>query len=861
MNKLQSNKTLLLILVSAFTSFASANGNWTQFKFDSRHSGNAESHTVTTPLTLMGALPLTDAVFTAPVVADNKVYVLDGSGVLFCIDSETLKVVWKYATPGGKANCNNVSSPAISGKFIHFGTMTGNYFVLDRTNGKLVKKIACGDPIFSTPVVGKDRVYFATLGSKIHALTFVGDICWVWDFLAKWDFNQNRPPFTGNRWSGQDWLAYTNGKRVTWQEQFCCSRNLALDGKMLVVPAGGSLLWLEDTGKNAEFRGVYLAERESPATLGLSIADDGTVYRQWTRRDNGGWVDKLKLVDGKVQADWVRGTDTSWDKPGLISFCSVSIRGRDVFRCRPQENFGFCKHSPDNETQYLGGYPSIASPILLRNNAVYGGLDGSLYVVPLSGKGPVWSFKTAFGNPISAPAAANNGKIYFGCEDGYLYILGPNGNAKLPKKNLDIHKIRSPLKSKLADSKFDWFTNFGNFANTNMNQQNIKPPFKLKWLRRFEGTVKHFSTCGGGRMYTHTAEGQIFAVEQETGRQLWKRYYPGVHVSFTSPLYYQGRIYIPQAGLKQCRLRCLNAATGDLIWETDFSGSPSWNRQLPPIIYKNLIIYQFSTGKYKPDTWLFEHQNTPGFPEDQKPLVRAWNKDTGKEVWTKDFSEFGFGGDDAGLCLMNDTLYYSCFFGQKKIAGITAAMNPQTGQTLWLNTDYAVHSGCTVSGQDGRIYLGGYAATEGTTKENKVNRVYCLNANDGSLLWKSEPLRRAIHVLTIGQKFLFTHAQYYNGYLLDKENGKILTTLTKGYRCTRFTLSDSYLLGPNLDIIDLSDSENLISTGPAIDVLLCVGSFVSNGRIFYTDNGGGLQASQLCGNEAATLIPPWQNNN
>jgi len=210
---------------------------------------------------------------------------------------------------------------------------------------------------------------------------------------------------------------------------------------------------------------------------------------------------------------------------------------------------------------------------------------------------------------------------------------------------------------------------------------------------------------------------------------------------------------------------------------------------------------------------------------------------------------------------MNGKLYYSCFFGQKKPFGVTAAMDPQNGQVLWLNTDYAVHAGCTVSGQDGRIYLGGYAAIEGTTKENKVNRVYCLNANDGSLFWKSEPVRRAIHVLTIGEKFLFTHAQYYNGYLLDKENGKILSTLTKGYRCTRFTLSDSYLLGPNMDIMDLSDGEKLISTGPAIDVLLCVGSFVSNGRIFYSDNGGGLQASQLCGDEAFSHIPSWQREN
>ncbi len=61
----------------------------------------------------------------------------------------------------------------------------------------------------------------------------------------------------------------------------------------------------------------------------------------------------------------------------------------------------------------------------------------------------------------------------------------------------------------------------------------MRPPLKLKWVRRYEGTFKHLPVCGGGRMYTHTAEGQIFAVEQETGRLLWRRYFPDVYLSFT----------------------------------------------------------------------------------------------------------------------------------------------------------------------------------------------------------------------------------------------------------------------------------------------------------------------------------------
>jgi len=844
LQQLSTRFGLPMLFLLAAAEIAAGGQNWQQLKYDCRHSGNVASRSVSTPLGLLAAAPLTDAVFTAPVVDDGRVYAIDGAGVVHALDAETLHPIWKFTTAGGKANCNNVASPAIVDGYLHVGTMAGTYYVLKAADGNVIRKIDCGEPIFGAPVVGNGRVYFATLGSRVHALQPDGTICWVWDMVRE------SIRFAGDRWSPEDWH---NARKATgWpgnrRDHFCCTRSPALVGKTLVVPAGGRVVWLEDTGDRAVPRGTYYSTRESPVTLGLSIGEDGAVYRQWHRRDNNGSVEILRKLAGKLNVESVPGTATSYYGPESLSFCSVSLRGEDVYRCRPEERFGFCKHSGDGTTTYLGGSPSIAAPVLLKDSAVIGGLDGRLSVVPLSGSGKVWSYRTAFGKAITAPVAVCDGRVYFGCEDGYLYALGPGGSASPPTENLGLSKIRSPFTSKLAAPQYDWFTSFGNLSNTNSNAQGLRPPLKMKWIRRFKGTCKHFSVCGAGRMYTHTAEGQVFAVEQETGRLLWRRYFPGVHVSFTSPLFHNGRLFVPQAGLQKSRLRCFDAATGKLLWEAPFSGTPSWNRQLPPIPYKNLLVYQFSSAKVSARQWLFEHQSTFGFPEDQKPLVRAYDVDSGKEVWTRDFSQFGAGGDDAGMCLMDGTLYYSCYFGGKGPLGVTAAIEPETGRVLWSTTDYSVHAGCTVSGHDGRLYLGGYNPVEG-----KTNRVWCLDARDGSLVWKSEPLSRAIHVVTIGQRFLFTHSQYNNGFAIDKETGKILCdNLTKGYRCTRFTLSGSYLLGPNLDLFDLSDLEHveLVSCGPPVDLLVCLGALVSNGRVFHTTNGTGLQCSAVYGQEA-----------
>jgi outer membrane protein assembly factor BamB len=555
--------------------------------------------------------------------------------------------------------------------------------------------------------------------------------------------------------------------------------------------------------------------------------------------------------------------------------------------------------------------------------------------------GEAWSFKTAFGRAISAPAAVCDGRIYVGCEDGYLYVLGPGAAAPLPSRDLQLWKIRSPLTSKLADPRYDWSTNYGNLANTNSNDQGLRAPLKIKWVRRYEGTFKHVPVCGDGRMYTHTSEGQIFAVEQETGRLLWRRYFPDVYLSFTSPIYADGRLLLPQAGMRKSRLRCLDAATGELIWEAPFTGSPSWSRQAPPVVYKNLAIYGFGSGRYaaqgsakpfvmsgKPEpapdgaeimAWIYTHDN-PYYPRDNKPLLRAWDLATGREVWSRDFSEFGSGGNDCGLCLVDGTLYYSTFFGYAPRAvrggsavrgspdpapslavrgspdpappgpkvsrgdegdlrsadrrgqetraeraetraereganGVTMALDPLTGKTLWSTTAYSVTAGCTISGRDGRLYVGGY----NRPNEKTTNRyVRCLNARDGTLVWESEPVASAVNVISVGEKYLFANASGRDGYVFDRNTGKIVSRFNFGYACTRFTLSEPCVLGCNMDLIDLSSGNRLLASGPAVDSRECIGAIVSNGRLFYTAQASGLQLSQVYGEEAAALVPPWQ---
>jgi len=248
-------------------------------------------------------------------------------------------------------------------------------------------------------------------------------------------------------------------------------------GETLVVPAGGTLVWLKDTGDKPAVNGLHRSGRW--VTLGLSLGDDGTVYRQCERNDNISKIDQLQFRNGSVETlGAVAGSQTGPSgSTDLLSFTTVSLRGQEVFRTRVQDGFGLSRHVPGlPQPQVLNAAASIASPVLVKDAAVYGDLKGHLHVVSLSGEGKTWSFRTAFGKSISAPVAVSEGRIWFGCEDGYLYVLGPGGKAPLPSKDLQVWKIRSPLSSKLADSKYDRFSSFGSFGNTNASGQGLEPP-------------------------------------------------------------------------------------------------------------------------------------------------------------------------------------------------------------------------------------------------------------------------------------------------------------------------------------------------------------------------------------------------
>ena len=106
---------------------------WLQLKDDGGHSGNVPDRNLARSLGLIKAVPLTDAVLTAPVVADGRLLVcsVDAQAV-HCRDAVTGKALWRFAA-GGRVD----SPPTMWDGLCVFGCGDGSVYCLRATDGAM----------------------------------------------------------------------------------------------------------------------------------------------------------------------------------------------------------------------------------------------------------------------------------------------------------------------------------------------------------------------------------------------------------------------------------------------------------------------------------------------------------------------------------------------------------------------------------------------------------------------------------------------------------------------------------------------------------------------------------------------------
>jgi len=159
------------------------------FRGDSQHSGVYEAAGVPKFTGVKWQFHTKGQVVSSPAIAGDSLYFGSSDHWLYALDLATGAQKWKFKTEGRVA-----SSPAVSAGIVYFGSYDGNFYAVDGASGQLKWKFQTGgerrfaakhlhgaepasetmpDPFdfyLSSPVVWNGRVYFGSGDTNIYAL-------------------------------------------------------------------------------------------------------------------------------------------------------------------------------------------------------------------------------------------------------------------------------------------------------------------------------------------------------------------------------------------------------------------------------------------------------------------------------------------------------------------------------------------------------------------------------------------------------------------------------------------------------------------------------------------------------------------
>jgi outer membrane protein assembly factor BamB len=217
----------------------------------------------------------------------------------------------------------------------------------------------------------------------------------------------------------------------------------------------------------------------------------------------------------------------------------------------------------------------------------------------------------------------------------------------------------------------------------------IKPPFRKLW--RFTGRplLEFPPIYVGGKLYFVNNSGYAYALDADTGRELWKRRIGRLNAS--APTYYRHRLYI--VNLVPGHIVKLDAKTGKTIWKRSLPG----RAESSPVVVDHTVYFGCEDGN-----------------------LYALSTNSGDVRWATQL----------GGPVKAAPAYYGGKLFAGDYGGYMNAVDAKTGKLVWQSG--SLGPGFGASGQFystpavayGRVYSG-----------NNDGRVYSFDTSDGTLAW------------------------------------------------------------------------------------------------------------------------------
>ena len=807
--------TLVRGVLLALLTVATAGADWPQFMHDAAHTGDAAAEELRLPLGLVAQVALDDAVLTAPAVVAGRAYVVDQMGTAYCIDPRAGRVVWKAAPDGAAAMGSNTSAACVVQGRVYYGTTAGAFHILDARDGKVVKTIQVGAPIVSAPTFANDGVYFQALDAVLRCLDLDGKQRWQWDHYKTY---QEPPEITKA-------TEKARGHPGSYDRPHYGGGDVAVAGKKIVTSFGWDSVCLEDVGDAAKLVWCNRAPtgRDGTAPMSSSIAGD-VVYNAGMGADGHRALVRLSLTDGQVLKEQGRRDAYPWNTPvvrdGMAAYAD-SNNGRNGIVLHDFT----AKKSVASWRDEQESTPLASSQALTKSHLVATTLRGEVVVVDLAAKAgtKAFRFRTPHGKGIGSAPVVADGHIYFGCDDGFFYVLGPDGNRQPTiADKLTVHESRSKPSS-ATGKRYDWPSTYGNAGNTSFAADaDLKPPLRLRWATRGFG---HFLTpCVATQddLITVSLLGLVTCQEQATGRLRWRVQMPGPEWPTSSGmLAVDGRLYLPRPtfGRADGTFHCLDLANGKELWKADIGGRYIWERAAPVFAAGKVA---FGSGQ----------KGMPG-----GTLVQAWDAATGKPAWQVELNVAAGRSGSIGGVTDGKVMYYTAGAGTwqwkqegDKQRGEFVAIDAATGKVLQRSNERFGTSYPVLAGD--RLFL---------SEEGALN---CVTAADGKLLWKRSAA--GMTRFSVGDDYLVMRGYGGHGVKIRLDDGKDYPNCKElggpTHACSSVALTPHYAFASTVGGLNVRDVKTgeLLWQSPGFAPRGCVNPALANGRVFWPSAASGM---------------------
>jgi outer membrane protein assembly factor BamB len=351
--------------------------DWPQFGFT---PGNARQNPYenvldvnsVTGLDLRWTFPTAIAILSTPAVAGGVLYFGSEDGNLYALNATTGRKMWNYWA------AFLTSSPAVAQGNVYFGSYDGNVYALNAKTGALVWSYATGQTVGASPTVSNGTVYIVTASDTLLALNATSGAL-VWSYGVS-GIAQAAPSVANG-------ALYVTGH----------------DGFYSINASTGALIWNEPL-------------------VGMSSATavaQGVVYANWADEFA---TEAVNTVTGNAR----------WE--GNFTTNSFALGGGTLYGGFNNGIYATGASSGTGGWSFPTSQPVIASPAV-ANGVVYAAdYQGLVYAINATYGYELWSFQT--GNFIYASPVVANGMLYVASVDHNLYAFGlPSGAAKIARPN------------------------------------------------------------------------------------------------------------------------------------------------------------------------------------------------------------------------------------------------------------------------------------------------------------------------------------------------------------------------------------------------------------------------------------------